>query len=204
MIRGLKVSRETSARLEAYEALLLEWAGSVNLISRSTIPSIRERHILDSAQLYPIAKDDEAPWVDLGSGGGLPGIVLAILAAGDSKTPEIHLVESDVRKATFLHHVVRELALPVRIIRRRIEDIEPFQAGLITARALAPLPILLDLSSRFLGPSTRLLFPKGKRVDSELTAARADWHIEVEIIKSGTDPLGRILSLSNVERRKTQ
>ncbi|MEM8792690.1 MAG: 16S rRNA (guanine(527)-N(7))-methyltransferase RsmG [Pseudomonadota bacterium] len=201
LLPGLDVSRETFARLKAYEELLLKWTKRINLISRNTVEDAWARHILDSAQLFPWAQDRPGPWVDFGSGGGMPGLVLAILAGEFPSSPQVHLVESDTRKAAFLSHVCQELKLSAQVRRERIEEITSFHAGLITARALAPLHDLLALAELFLAADTKLLFLKGAKADSELTAALAHWHIDVEVFESRTDPTGRILRLSNVRRR---
>ena len=201
LLPGLSVSRETLERLEAYQSLLLKWTETINLIARSTRADTWHRHILDAAQLFPLAPKSPGDWVDLGSGGGLPVIVLAIIAVEHQPTRHLHLIESDQRKSTFLSHVSRELGLPTTIHQARIEQLDPVPAALITARALAPVERLLTYAAPFTRPETEFLFLKGQKADSELTLANRDWHSEGEVFQSITDPTGRILNLRNVRRR---
>jgi 16S rRNA (guanine527-N7)-methyltransferase len=193
---GNDVSRETSARLDIYLALLLRWNRTVNLIARADEPRARERHIADSLGLLPYLPDDFSHAIDLGSGAGLPGLVLAI-ATGRP----FHLVESDRRKAAFLREAARATAAPVTVHAVRIEalkDVPP--APLITARALAPLPLLLAWAAPLLAPGGVCVFPKGRTVDAELTAAAAGWHMRVERFPSTTDPAAAILRISEISR----
>ncbi|MEM9044128.1 MAG: 16S rRNA (guanine(527)-N(7))-methyltransferase RsmG [Pseudomonadota bacterium] len=201
VLPDLTVSRETLERLRAYEALLLKWTQRINLISRHTRQDVWRRHIIDSAQLYPLIRSKSGSWLDLGSGGGLPGVILAILTAEGGRPAHIHMVESDTRKASFLAHVCRELALPATVHAERIERLTPFPVGLITARALASVDQLLSYSVPFTEPSTQILLLKGEKAHSELTAARQTWHSDIEVFESRMDPTGRILSLSNVRKR---
>lgn len=190
-------------RLEAYAALLDRWTRAINLVSQASLRDLWRRHMLDSAQLLPLLPATPANrWrviVDLGSGGGFPGLVLAILGAG-----EVHLVESDRRKAVFLREVARETGSDVRVHDRRIEDMPPVAADVVTARACAPLRKLLEYAREIPGPvpETRpcCLFLKGKRVDQELTEARKQWTIEVESFPSRSDPSGTILRIGLLDR----
>lgn len=192
------VSRETLARLEAYVALLLQWQQRINLISPTTIPDIWTRHILDSAQLYHL-RPDARRWADLGSGGGLPGIVIACLLA-EKADGEIHLIESNGKKAAFLRHVTTSLALPAMIHAVRIEDAVPMllQIDVVTARALAPLTDLLRSSNLLLKRGAVGLFPKGRDVEEELTTARLNWHFSSRLHASVTDPEARIVEISMI------
>lgn len=192
------VSRETLARLEAYVALLLQWQQRINLISPTTIPDIWTRHILDSAQLYHL-RPDARRWADLGSGGGLPGIVIACLLA-EKADGEIHLIESNGKKAAFLRHVTTSLALPAVIHAVRIEDAVPrlLQIDVVTARALAPLTDLLRFSNLLLKRGAVGLFPKGRDVEEELTTARLNWHFSSRLHASVTDPEARIVEISMI------
>ncbi|MEL6310930.1 MAG: 16S rRNA (guanine(527)-N(7))-methyltransferase RsmG [Pseudomonadota bacterium] len=196
-LSALDVSRETTDRLDAYVELLLKWNRRINLIGRSTTDDIWTRHVLDCAQLVEHAPAKPHSWIDLGSGAGLPGIVVAILNPNSAVT----LVEADQRKATFLRAATSTLGLSAEIEDRRIEAIPPTPYDIISARALAPLPRLLELAAPFRGDHTRCLFPKGRQVHSELTAARADWHIEAITLPSRSDADGTLLAIDRFEAR---
>ncbi len=189
------VSRETLARLQRYAELLAQWNARINLVGRATLPDLWRRHMLDSAQLLPLVPEHARTLVDLGSGAGFPGMVLA--ACG---VPDVHLIESDGRKCAFLRTVAREIGAPVTIHNARIAEIESFPADLITARALAPLAELLDMAAPFCEKHTILLFLKGRGVDRELTEATKRWSMALDQIPSRTDPEGRILSLEAISR----
>lgn len=192
------VSRETLARLEAYAALLLRWQARINLIGPDTIPQLWSRHMLDSAQLWPLippAVRQQGPLVDLGSGAGFPGLVLAIMGHAD-----VHLVDSDARKGIFLREAARITGTTVTIHTSRIEALAAFPAAVITARACAPLVRLLDHAEKFIGPETECLFLKGRMAAEELTAARTCWTLEPSWQQSRTDPSGSILSLRGLAR----
>jgi len=189
------VSRETCQRLEAYAALLAKWQRTINLVGPGTLPEMWTRHFLDSAQLYPLLPQVTRVLVDLGSGAGFPGLVLAILGV-----PEVHLVESDSRKAAFLREAARLAGAKVTVHPRRIEDIPHFTADAVTARALAPLDSLLGLAERFLGAGTLCLFPKGQNVDAELTEATKAWRMRIERLPSLSDPQATVLRLSEISR----
>ncbi len=189
------VSRETLARLEAYAALLGRWQARVNLVSGPSFADLWRRHMLDSAQLFPLIPKKARRLVDLGSGAGFPGLVLAIMGA-----PGVELVESDGRKCAFLEAVIRETGAGAAVHNARVEALAPVPADVVTARALAPLPRLLTLAERFIGPGTLCLFPKGARVDEELTAAAKEWTMDLVRIPSSTDPSGTILHIQEVTR----
>lgn len=195
------VSRETAERLEAYEALLGKWTARINLIGRSTVDTIWERHFADSAQLLALAPPTARTWLDLGSGAGLPGLVVAILAAEKKPDLAVTLVESDMRKCAFLSAAARETAAAVRVIPARIEQLPAEPADVVSARALAPLGRLLELAEPFRGPGTVCLFPKGRGGHSELTAARERWMIDAEAHPSIADAAGLIFVVRNFERR---
>ncbi len=199
--RQFDVSRETCQRLEAYIALLTRWNARINLVSPATIKTVWTRHIADSAQLFDLAPESASSWLDLGSGAGLPGLPVAALAA--EKAPDLHvtLVESDTRKAAFLATAAREMDLDVTVEPHRIEALTPRRYDVVSARALAPLGRLCGLAHRFSGRGTVFLFPKGARVDSELTAATAGWHIRAERIASRTDPEATVLRIVELEPR---
>lgn len=189
------VSRETVERLQAYADLLIKWQAKINLVGPETIPNLWSRHFLDSAQLFPFFPQAIHRVMDMGSGAGFPGMVLAILGA-----PDMHLIESDTRKAAFLREVARVTETKVTIHAQRIEKIPPLKADLVTARALAPLDKLLSWAEPHLLPEGHALFLKGKGADDELTQAAKEWNIGVERIVSKTDPSGLILHLKEVKR----
>lgn len=190
------VSRETLDRLRAFEALLIKWNPKINLVAPGEIPRLWERHILDSVQLFSHARPDFQTWTDMGSGGGFPGIVCAILATETNRDQGFTLIESDKRKSVFLGEAVRNLSLKATIRPIRIETYHGEKVDIVSARALASLDRLLELAHPMMDESTQLLFPKGKRVESELTAARRSWNMSVERIPSLTDPDGVILKLT--------
>lgn len=189
------VSRETRIRLETYADLLLRWNRTINLISRADEPQLWSRHIDDALGLLPLIPTITTHAIDLGSGGGLPGMVLAI-ATGIP----FHLVESDQRKAAFLREAGRATGTKVTVHAIRIEDLDTPAAPLITARALAPLPRLLEWAFPHLAPGGMCLFPKGRAVDEELSAASSQWRMRVLKAPSRTDPAACILSLSEIAR----
>ncbi len=202
--RQCNVSRETMDRLVTYGRLLEKWRGAINLVSRASLGDLWRRHMLDSAQLYeyikPIGPIGANPArdpviLDLGSGAGFPGLVLAIMGAG-----EVHLVESDQRKCTFLEAVARETATLVTVHRRRIEDLAPFACDVVTARALARLDRLLAYAVPFLGPEGEFLVLKGKMAKEELTEAEKNWSMRAECFTSASDPTGVILRLRDIAR----
>lgn len=189
------VSRETLERLERYAALLVKWNRRINLVGRATIDDLWRRHMLDSAQLLPLIPDGAGSLIDLGSGAGFPGLVLAICGVEN-----VHLIESDRKKCAFLREAAREAGAGVTIHNRRIEEVESFQADIVTSRALAPLSKLLDMAGPFTAKHSILLFLKGKHADEELTAAAKEWNMRVDQIPSHTDPEGMILRLEAISR----
>jgi 16S rRNA (guanine527-N7)-methyltransferase len=196
------VSRETAARLDAFVELFLKWQRAVQLVSASSLPYLWTRHIADSLQLVDLVPDAKV-WADLGSGGGFPGLVVAI-ALKDRAGAKVHLIESDQRKSAFLREAVRVLELPVMIHVKRIEAVEAAALpGLeaVTARALAPLPELLGLAYPLLQNGAKGLFMKGANLDNELTAATKSWNIRSTTVPSRTDAEGRILLVDQVLRQ---
>jgi len=189
----LGVSRETLARLEAYVALLRSWNPRINLVSAGSLGDVWRRHILDSGQLLRHLPTDARVLVDLGSGAGLPGLILAILGV-----PDVHLVESDRRKVEFLREAARITGVTVTLHAERIERVSPFPADVVTARALAPVPRLLARSRPFLRDASVCLFLKGVDVGDELTAARGEWIMQSQILASLSDDKGHILRLEGL------
>jgi 16S rRNA (guanine527-N7)-methyltransferase len=200
-LRHFDVSRETLARLDAFEALLLKWNARINLIGRSTGRDIWRRHFLDSAQLLDLAGGKARTWIDLGSGAGFPGLVVAVIAAERQPLLSVTMVESDQRKSAFLMAAIRETGVGARLLTRRVEDVAPEPYDVVSARALAPLARLLALSAPFRGPETRCLFPKGRAALSELTKAARDWNMQVEQHASISDPHGIVLEVRHCEAR---
>ncbi|WP_299983617.1 16S rRNA (guanine(527)-N(7))-methyltransferase RsmG [uncultured Ruegeria sp.] len=195
----LDVSRETFDRLASYVALLERWNPRINLVSRNSLKDIWVRHIQDSIQVYRNA-DSARQWVDLGSGGGFPGMVCAIMAIEDAPRTRFTLVESDQRKSAFLRTVARESGANCRVISRRIEAIEPLDADVLSARALADLTMLMSFCDRHLSNDGAALLPKGETWEKELTEARKEWKFEAEPIRSLTEPQSVILKIRGVTR----
>ncbi len=187
------VSRETLARLEIYAAELARWNPRINLVAASTLPDLWRRHFADSAQLLAFRPPTARRWLDLGSGAGFPGLVLAILARESAPDLRLHLVESDQRKCTFLRHVATATATEVDISPVRIESLKPQAADVVSARALAPLSGLLGHAAIHLAPGGIGLFPKGRTVHNELADAKRPWRFEARVHPSLTDPEAAIV-----------
>ncbi len=192
------VSRETIERLRIYEDLLKKWNPKINLVARGTLGDVWARHFADSAQISDIAPENARIWVDMGSGGGFPGAVLAIM--NKEKRPEAkhYLVESDKRKAAFLRAVARETGADFIVSDQRAEDIPPYGADVVTARALAPLEVLVGLAGRHLAPHGVAILPKGANVENEIETALALWRFDLEKFPSVTDPSAAILKLGDI------
>jgi 16S rRNA (guanine527-N7)-methyltransferase len=191
----ITVSRETLARLEAYAELLTRWSARINLVGRDTIADLWRRHILDSAQLWTFVPAAANGMIDLGSGAGLPGLVLAILGA-----PGVELVEADSRKCAFLREAARITEAAVTLRPCRIEAVSPHPVEVVTARACAPLDRLLGLAEPFLARDGECLFLKGERVEEELTLARKHWTMMASVYPSRSDPRGVVIRLQQVAR----
>lgn len=188
-----KVSRETLERLSVYVDLLKAWNRRINLVGPNTIGDVWRRHILDSAQLYPQIPRQAQVIVDLGTGAGLPGLVLSLLGVGG-----VQLIEADQRKVVFLREAIRATGAEAIVHAKRIEDLRAFPAEIVTARALAPLPRLLKSAKPFLAPSTICLFLKGQSVAEELTLAAKEWRMAAHRLRSLSDPTGCVLRLENI------
>ena len=185
---------EMLQRLERFGRLLTLWNPRINLVSANDLTRLWPRHICDSLQLARQVPPDAAI-IDLGSGAGFPGLILAIRTGNP-----VTLIESDTRKAAFLREAARETATRVTILNARIEDATPAPASIVTARALAPVPKLLQWAAPLLLPSGSCLFLKGKSVEDELTEAGTRWHMTIKRTPSRTDPDGVILALSHIRR----
>jgi 16S rRNA (guanine527-N7)-methyltransferase len=195
----LNVSRETTDLLTQFSELVERWTVRINLISKASVDGIWERHVADSAQLFELAPEFEH-WVDLGSGGGFPGIVIAIIAKEARPEARITLVESDLRKATFLRTAIRELGLNAKVIAERIEELPPLGADVLSARALADLPALLEFTDLHLAKSGTAIFPKGQNWRKEDEAARQLWSYSLDPVKSKTSAEAAILLIKDVSR----
>jgi 16S rRNA (guanine527-N7)-methyltransferase len=189
--RELNVSRETLERLEAFVALLVDWNSRHNLVSARSLQDVWRRHILDSAQLTRFLPTNANHLIDLGSGAGFPGIILAALRPGLSVT----LVEATAKKCRFLAEADACLSTRVRILNCRIEDVPRTPFDVVTARACAPLPGLAAHAQRFVGSNTVCLFLKGQNVGGELTEARNSWRMKVQSHASLSDPAGTVLEI---------
>jgi 16S rRNA (guanine527-N7)-methyltransferase len=188
--------------LDLFVETLLAWNAKTNLIAASTVPHLWTRHIADSLQLIDLAPDARV-WIDLGSGAGFPGLVIAC-ALADSPGATVHLVESNAKKAAFLREAARIAGVPAKIHAERIEQfVERFQGpvDVVTARALAPLKTILDQSFSLLKTGALGLFPKGQDAPAELTDADKCWNIKTDLATSRTDSRGRIVVVRALERR---
>lgn len=197
-IAGVDVSRETMHDLRAFEALVKKWTPKINLISKASIPDLWDRHILDSLQLFPLAPLQFQRWVDIGSGGGFPGIVMAILGRTMQPDANFILIESDQRKATFLRTAARELNLKVDVLTDRIEAAPPQCADVVSARALTALSGLLPLVNRHLSADGTALLHKGQQYRSEILDVHRTWTFELTEHQSITDVNARLLSLQRI------
>lgn len=193
------VSRETMARFDGYVELLTKWNPRINLVSRDSLGDVWHRHIADSAQLWQYRPGGASLWLDLGAGGGLPGLVVAAFAADDA-TLRVRLVESDARKSEFLRYVIRELNLPAEVLTARIEELPPQRADVVSARALAPLAALLDMTEKHLVPGGIGLFPKGRTVHKEVQDALQAWRLDYRIHPSQTDPSAGVVKIGALDR----
>ena len=197
-LAAFPVSRETEALLARFENLLLERNQSLSLISDTTADIVWTRHFLDSAQLLPLIPEPDRPLVDMGTGAGFPGLVLAILGL-----PHVHLVENNMQKVGFLRSVVEALSLPVTLHGMKSDTVKPFVAATVTARALKPLDQLIGFGKRFLGQNSVCLFPKGRRAEEEMAVAARKWHMKAERFPSVTDPDSTIFRLSDVTEARS-
>ena len=198
-LTSLNVSRETEAQLHDFVALVKKWNPVINLIARSSIPNIWSRHIEDSAQIVALAKAS-GPWIDIGSGGGFPGIVAAICLKEIAPYTRVTLVESDVRKAAFLRQAAVTLKLNCEIHSSRIESLTLPRAATLSARALAPLPVLFQYAERLVKKDGVCLFMKWQTYHEELAAAQKSWSFEHDIVQSQTDLTAAVLKIRNIRR----
>ncbi|MEP2715748.1 16S rRNA (guanine(527)-N(7))-methyltransferase RsmG [Pseudophaeobacter sp.] len=196
----LNVSRETMERLEGFEQVLLKWNPRINLVSKSSLDHLWQRHIADSVQVFSCVDQIDRSWVDIGSGGGFPGIVIAILAAERSPETKVTLIESDQRKSAFLRTAARECGVGITVLSERIEKAPPQQANILSARALADLDKLLEFTELHLAEGGTALFPKGASWKKEVDKAAERWRFDVEQITSLTETEAVILKINGVAR----
>ena len=198
-LRLVPVSRETIERLDTFVELFQRWQNAVQLVAPSTLSKLWTRHIADSLQLVALAPRAKI-WADLGTGGGFPGLIVAI--ALDEKTGvAVHLIESDQRKAAFLREVGRVLHAPIKVYPQRIESVSKQLApglDIVTARALAPMTRLMEFAYPFMKKGAKGLFLKGQYVDNELTEATKSWNIKWTIVPSRTEAKGKIVIVDSV------
>lgn len=194
------VSRETFLKLKTYVDLIIKWNPKINLVSKSTLDNIWDRHIEDSLQVYFQADTPVGTWLDIGSGGGLPGLVVAIMAKESAPDLKVQMIESDQRKSVFLRTVIRELSLNATVETQRIEKALPANANILSARALADLSDLLGFAEAHLNQGGYCLFPKGKSWKNEVKKAEESWRFDYDVFKSVTDADAVVLKVREVER----
>ena len=195
------VSRETAARLAAFSQIFARWASAVNLVAASTRGDLDTRHIADSLQIAQFAPESARSWVDFGTGGGFPGLIIAALQADTHPNRTFTLIESDQRKCTFLREAARAMAIHVKVVTARIEDLPSLQADVISARALAPLELLCDYAQRHLAPQGIALFMKGEGYAKEVAIAKqAGWTFDLQYKASVTHPGSVIIIMQNIAR----
>jgi 16S rRNA (guanine527-N7)-methyltransferase len=196
----LDVSRETKIRLEIYAELLRKWNPKINLVSKNTIDDLWTRHFIDSAQIYSLAPHPVKHWADLGSGGGFPGLVIAIMGADQKSPRKTTLVESDSRKCAFLRTVIRETGASATVVNERIEVLSELNADIVSARALGSLELLLSFAERHLARTGMAIFPKGAAWEKELVDAQSKWNFDYQLAKSKTETGPVIMKITGVAR----
>ncbi|MBL8676466.1 MAG: 16S rRNA (guanine(527)-N(7))-methyltransferase RsmG [Alphaproteobacteria bacterium] len=192
------VSRETFEKLKVYQRVLEAWQKKLNLISSSTLPNVWERHFKDSLQLLPYLPSSKSKLIDLGSGAGFPGLVLAI---ANPDFLDVTLIESDLKKCVFLENVSRETNTPVTILNERIETLKnPLKFDIVAARGLAPLSLLIEYAAPLMNMSSFCLFFKGKEFESEVKDSKKKWDFNLEFYPSLIDSRGRILKITHPKK----
>lgn len=196
---GFDVSRETYQRLAGYHDLLVQWSKTHNLIGPKEREHIWDRHFLDSLQIWPLVSNEET-LLDIGSGAGFPGLVIACMAM-DQAGPKCILVEANAKRCAFLRHVTNSLGLNVEVLNQRIEDVSRETVDVVTARAVADLSKLVEMSAKWLENGAKAVFLKGQTHDDELTETRRYWNFKVDLTPSKSDSFGAVLCLSEVRTR---
>jgi 16S rRNA (guanine527-N7)-methyltransferase len=199
LLPGFAVSRETFLKLKEYEKLLTKWNSKINLVSKSTLRDFWNRHILDSVQVFCSIGEKTGKWADFGSGGGFPGLVLAILSDEFGVSNSLCLIEADVRKSVFLRTVCRELGLVVDVFNNRIEKISPMLVDVVSARALAPLKTLCFYAESHLNENGIAVFAKGENWESELLEAQKKWIFDYDVVTSKLHQGSVILVLRGIK-----
>ena len=199
LLPGFAVSRETFLKLKEYEKLLNKWNSKINLVSKSTLRDFWNRHILDSIQVFCSIGEKTGKWADFGSGGGFPGLVLAILSDEFGVSNSLCLIEADVRKSVFLRTVCRELGLVVDVFNNRIEKISPMLVDVVSARALAPLKTLCFYAESHLNENGIAVFAKGENWESELLDAQKKWIFDYDVVTSKLHQGSVILVLRGIK-----
>ena len=194
------VSRETIERFLAYQAILTKWAPRINLVGASTLGSFWDRHILDSAQILPLARAEARSWVDFGSGAGFPGLVIAALFQ-PLNGGQVTLIEASTKRCGFLREAARAMQVQVDIINDKLENVKPRPVDIITARAFTALDRLLAYAEPWQGPQTQALFSKGEEVSSELAQASTNWLFKSTIHPSLSDARGCIIEITECQAR---
>ncbi|MDJ0628499.1 MAG: 16S rRNA (guanine(527)-N(7))-methyltransferase RsmG [Rhodobacter sp.] len=198
--RTYNVSRETTDRLQVFADLLLKWSPRINLISRSTAQDLWHRHIQDSAAVFAAASPNARTWIDLGTGGGFPGAVVALMAAESNPGLRVTCVECDIRKAMFLKTVSRETGVAFAVLSRRIEEVPGQAADVVSARALAPMDRLLGYAERHMAETGEGLFLKGENWPAEVEKALEKWRFKLEKKSSATNPGSAVLIVKDLAR----
>lgn len=194
----MNVSRETQERLDIYLELLRKWSPKINLVSPVSLKDAARRHFDDSLQIASLTPEGAKSWIDMGSGGGFPGAVVAIALAGSGL--EMTLIESDQRKAAFLRTVSRETKTPFMVIAQRTEDVPAMNCDVVSARALAPLADLLEYAEPHLVPHGKALFMKGGSWRNEVRDAQKTWRFTYDAHTSMTNPDAAVLEIGGLSR----
>jgi 16S rRNA (guanine527-N7)-methyltransferase len=197
---ALRVSRETQAALDAFATMLGLWTRRINLIAPQSAADIWRRHIVDSAQLFDFRPAVARSWTDLGSGGGLPALVIAIIARDHAPELRVTAVESDARKCAFMAEAARHAGVTLNIVNKRIETVASSPSDIVSARALAPLPKLLRLAHPWLRPDGVAILPKGARHAQEIAQAQHDWRFHLKTQRSRTDPDAAVILIRSLHR----
>ncbi|KIC20543.1 16S rRNA (guanine(527)-N(7))-methyltransferase RsmG [Leisingera sp. ANG-Vp] len=199
ILESLNVSRETMQRLEIFEQVIQKWNPKINLVSKASLDQLWTRHIADSVQVFRCVGQVDH-WVDIGSGGGFPGLIISVLAADEAPAMKVTLIESDQRKSAFLRTAARECGAAVTVLTERIEKAPPQNADVLSARALADLSLLLEFSERHLKEAGTAVFPKGESWKKEVDNAREQWRFDAEPVRSLTEQEAVILKIRGVAR----
>lgn len=199
MLSEPNVSRETIDKWKAFERQVLKWNSTIQVVSKRDTSQIWHRHIQDSAQLLKHVGPCDV-WLDIGSGGGFPALVVAIAYQEKGFATEFVLVERDTRKAAFLRSVIANFDLNATVVSKDIMEMEPVSADIVSARALAPLKALLEMAFLHSGRNAELVFPKGKTYREEVSAAQIDWDFDFDVVDSELNSESKILILRNVKR----